>query len=68
MKLTRTSTLTGKENTMNIPLTEQEFKVGESKREQGELTQQVYPTLGKWEREFLISGITEEEWNKAFGF
>src|SRR4051812_29454401 len=28
--------------------------------------QEVFPLMSKEDREFLISGITPEEWNKAF--
>jgi hypothetical protein len=31
-----------------------------------ELIQDIVPNLSKEEREFLITGITPEEWNKMF--
>lgn len=67
MKLTKVSTLTGKENTVELPLTQDEFDTGELQRSRGWLIQQVYPNLNKWDREFLISGITREEWEEIFG-
>lgn len=33
----------------------------------GLLIQAVFPNLSAGEREFLINGITPEEWNKTFG-
>jgi hypothetical protein len=34
--------------------------------EMGELAQDVFPHLSSSQREFIISGITEEEWDEAF--
>ena len=33
----------------------------------GELVQNVFPHLNADEREFLMTGITPEEWSTAFG-
>lgn len=66
MKITKTSNLTGKQNTMDIPLTSLEFDMGELRRANGELIQNVYPNLDNEQREFLISGITPEEWSEIF--
>lgn len=33
-----------------------------------ELIQNIFPSLTKGEREFLVTGITPEEWRKEFGW
>ncbi len=64
MKITKTSILTGKVHTMDLDITEEQlarFKRGE------DLIQNIFPHLTPSEREFLLSGATDEEWNAAFG-
>ncbi len=65
LEVTRKSILSGKTNTMALDITEEHL----DKYEQvgGLLIQAVFPNLSAGEREFLISGITPEEWNKTFG-
>lgn len=62
MKITRTSMFTGVTRTLELDVTESQI---DSWRK-GALIQNAMPHLNKWEREFLISGVTEEEWNNAF--
>ena len=62
MLITRTSILSGKESTMDLPITVEQI----AKWQSGELIQDVFPDLPKEQREFLLSGITPEEWEKAF--
>jgi hypothetical protein len=31
------------------------------------LIQDVFPNLNSSEREFLMTGVTDEEWNRVFG-
>lgn len=63
MKITNTSSLTGKEHTLEIDITQDQLKrwLG------GELIQNVCPTMTSDDREFLISGATKEEWEAFFG-
>ncbi len=65
LEVTRKSILSGKTNTMALDITQEHL----DKYEQvgGLLIQAVFPNLSAGEREFLISGITPEEWNKTFG-
>jgi len=44
---------------MNLNVTEEQL----IRQKQGELVQDVFPELSADEREFLISGITPEEWS-----
>jgi len=62
MKITKTSTFTGKEHTMDLPITQAEI----DRWHGGELIQNVWPELKPHEREFMITGTTQEEWDKAF--
>lgn len=62
LEVTKKSILSGKTNTMTLDITQEHL----DKYEQvgGLLIQAVFPNLSAGEREFLISGITPEEWNK----
>lgn len=64
MILTKTSKLTGKEHSMELPITEQELSDYYNSEE---LIQNFFPQLNADQREFIISGITAEEWEEAFG-
>lgn len=63
MKITKTSTLTGRVHTMDLPITQEQI----DRWERGTLIQVAMPRLNPDEREFLISGITPEEWEETFG-
>ena len=58
------SILTGKQNVMFLPVTEVDIAKWLA---DGTLVQDAFPQLSDSAREFLMSGITPEEWNKAFG-
>lgn len=62
MKITRRSQLTGKVHTMDLPVTgEQLIRV-----EQGEVIQSVLGHLSAGQREFIMTGITDVEWDAVF--
>ena len=63
MKITKKSMLTGKEHTMDLPVTEEELKRW---KDTNAKIQHVFPHLSDSEREFLMTGATDEEWNNAF--
>ncbi len=63
MLIYKKSTISGKINGMMIPVSKNQIK----RWENGELIQNVMPDLTKEEREFMISGITQEEWYGLFG-
>jgi hypothetical protein len=48
---------------MDLPITEEQVKAWEN----GGLIQQVMPHLNASQREFIISGATQEEWDELFG-
>lgn len=63
MKISRRSPLTGKVNTMEIPVTDEQLRRWKEDRE---LIQNVMPELTADQREFLISGYTPEDWATLF--
>jgi len=62
MKVTKTSGFTGKEHTMDLPITPEELERWRS----GALIQDVFPQLSADQREFLMTGVTKEEWDETF--
>lgn len=73
IQVTITSLFTGKVNTMDLPLTQEEWDKGRQeswKLNPGKGTKHIqdcFPQLNADQREFLISGCTPEEWAEAFG-
>lgn len=63
MDITRKSMLTGAERTMEIDVTFEQLHQWEI---EGKPIQQVMPNLTAEEREFIMTGITDDEWNEAF--
>jgi len=67
VQVTRESSLDGKIRTMEIPLTEAEFATAWWKWYNGNvLIQDAFPTLTPDQREFIKTGITEEQWAEVF--
>jgi hypothetical protein len=56
MEITVYSVLQGKYNTMEIPMSNEEFYQGCKRIRRGELIQNVFPQLSIEQREFLITG------------
>ena len=67
MNITKISSLTGNEHTLNINITEDELLRVENRRNSTELIQNIVPNISMEEREFLMTGITNEEWIRVFG-
>ena len=67
MNITKRSSLTGKENTLNIDVTPEQLARIENRMNTTELIQNIVPNLSMSDREFLMTGITNEEWIRAFG-
>ena len=63
MKITRTSMFTGIERTLDLPITEAQL----SEWEAGTLIQKAMPELSADEREFVMTGVTAQEWATEFG-
>ena len=65
--LGRTSSATGNYNTMEIPMSIEAYALGMQAWKRGELIQNAFPTLSADVREFIMSGITPQEWDDMFG-
>ena len=63
MKITRTSMFSGVERTLDLPITEAQL----SDWKAGTLIQNAMPELTADEREFVMTGVTTEEWDDEFG-
>jgi len=63
MIITKTSTMTGLTNTMELDVTQQQIEQWEG----GMLIQNAMPNLTPEEREFIMSGATSSEWAVAYG-
>jgi 7,8-dihydro-6-hydroxymethylpterin-pyrophosphokinase len=62
MKIQRTSAQSGITRTLDLDLTLEEYTSWRG----GELIQNAMPRLNADEREFLMTGITAEEWKEMF--
>jgi hypothetical protein len=58
MLITRTSLLTGLVHTQDLPVTEADL----ARWQAGALIQVVFPALTAAQREFLLTGSTQDEW------
>jgi hypothetical protein len=64
MLITRKSWLSGEVRTLDLPITESELFAYQC---EGVLLQNAFPHLTAGQREFIKSGITDEEWDEHFG-
>lgn len=62
MMITRQSMFTGNVHSIDIDVTEEQLAAWQN----GQLIQRAMPNLEPWEREFIKTGVTEEEWNETF--
>ena len=62
MQITKTSLMTGQINTRYIDVTEDMLLEWQA----GALIQSVMPHLSADDREFIMTGITPEEWDSIF--
>jgi hypothetical protein len=68
MKLMMRSMISGNVNTLELPMTLDEFNVAHDKwKNEGVFIQDAFPMLSPDLREFVKTGITPEEWNNIFG-
>jgi len=67
MKITKVSQLTGIEHTMEIDVDQYQMIRIENRFHTKELIQDIVPNLPMEDREFLMTGITNEEWIRMFG-
>ena len=62
-KIQKTSPITGEINVMEMTFNIADFRAWEC----GELIQNAMPYLSADEREFLMTGMTPEDWANTFG-
>ena len=62
MLITKRSMISGKTNTKDLPVTQQQL----DQWQQGAVIQEAMPHLSPDNREFILTGITSEEWDTAF--
>lgn len=62
MLVTRKSMVSGKERTLDLPITEEQIDLYNA----GELIQRAFPNLSDDQREFILTGITADEWDEVF--
>jgi hypothetical protein len=62
MIIERRSLISGIIRTLDLPVTEEQIEAWEN----GALIQDAMPNLNVAHREFLLTGITDDEWNKEF--
>ena len=62
MKITRTSSVSGKTTTREIDVTQEQLDLYYN----GTLIQKAMPHLSDDDREFIMTGITPEEWEEIF--
>ena len=58
MLITKRSMISGKTNTKDMPVTQQQL----DQWQQGATIQEAMPHLSSDDREFILTGITQEEW------
>lgn len=63
MIITRTSPLNGKTESVEIDVTEEQIKSWKD----GALIQDAMPHLSQSDREFIMTGITDEQWHATYG-
>ena len=63
MLIQRRSPISGKVNEQEILVTEQQLRLWR----EGMLIQRAMPDLTAGQREFIMTGITEAEWEEMFG-
>jgi len=65
IQVTRQSVITKKINTMELPITQEHLDIYETVGDI--LIQDAFPNLDAEQREFILTGVTPQEWNDTFG-
>lgn len=66
--VTRTSRLTGQESTMRLPVSPRRiFDWYDTPLPERPYVQDAFPDLDAGQREFLVTGITPDEWERVIG-
>lgn len=62
MIITKISPFSGEKNSIDLPVTQKQIDDFNS----GTFVQNAFPNLTPSQREFILTGITEAEWNATF--
>lgn len=62
MQVTKTSAITGITRTKELDISEDQYQSWQN----GKVAQEAFPNLSADDREFLITGIVQEEWDEHF--
>lgn len=65
MKISMRSPISGELNVVDLAITEEQYFEFTSPNRRK--VQDIFPNLTAGEREFLLTGITSEEWDNLFG-
>lgn len=63
MLVTKTSMFTGITRTLDLPVTQAQLDAYAAKQD---LIQNIFPNLTPSQREFIMTGVTAEEWDAEF--
>lgn len=66
MLITRTSAHSGITHTVDMNITKDQLYAFENRKRLGLYVQDIVPNLSADDREFLLSGITPDEWEEMF--
>jgi hypothetical protein len=66
MEITRTSQFSGKIHTLDLDVTQEQMQRFENRIANGEYVQTIFPQLSAEFREFILTGITPQEWDEIF--
>jgi hypothetical protein len=66
MEITRTSQFSGKTHTLDLDVTQEQMQRFENRIANGEYVQNIFPQLSAEFREFILTGITPQEWDEIF--
>ena len=64
MLITKKCILTHRLNTLDIPVTKKQYERFKNRYYTGEYIQDIFPDLTSSQREFLMTGIIDETWQK----
>lgn len=62
MIIKRTCPFSGEPKEMDLPVTQEQMDAFEA----GNKVQHVFPNLTASQREFILTGITDDQWDKTF--
>jgi len=67
MLIMKQSSISKEYHSMDLDITEDQLDRIKNRFNTKELIQNIVPDLTPSEREFLMTGITEQEWNQLYG-